>query len=100
MIGHLPTIYLLNHIYLIEKVQRAFTKHITGIRHFSYSKRLETLKLYSLQRRRDRYIALYMCGNLYKDWFQTFRILSPVLSLIVGEEPVLYTMPVLVDWAP
>ena len=37
--------YLLKHIYLIEKVQTAFTKHITGIRDFSYSKRLETLKL-------------------------------------------------------
>ena len=45
--------YLLKHIYLIEKVQRAFTKHISGISDFSYSKRLETLKLYSLQRRRD-----------------------------------------------
>ena len=45
-------------------------------------------------------IALYMCGKLLKDWFQTSLILSPVLTLIVGEEPVLYTMPVLVDWAP
>ena len=34
--------YLLKHIYLIEKVQRDFTKYITGIRYFSYSKRLET----------------------------------------------------------
>ena len=45
--------YLFNHIYLIEKVQRAFTKHITGLRDVSYSKRLETLTLYSLQRMRD-----------------------------------------------
>ena len=52
--------YLLKHIYLIEKVQRAFTKHISGIRDFSYSKRLETLKLYSLQRRRDRYSIIYV----------------------------------------
>ena len=51
--------YLLKHIYLIEKVQRAFTKHITGIRNFSYSKRLEILKLYSLQRRRERYSIIY-----------------------------------------
>ena len=92
--------YLLKHIYLIEKVQRAFTKHISGIRDFSYSKRLETLKLYSLQRRRDRYSAIYICGKLLKDLFQTSLIPSPVLSLIVGEEPVLYTMLVLVDWAP
>ena len=52
--------YLLKHIYLIEKVQRAFTKHISGIHNFSYSKRLETLKLYSLQRRRDRYSIIYL----------------------------------------
>ena len=52
--------YLLKHIYLIEKVQRAFTKHISGICDFSYSKRLETLKLYSLLRRRDRYSIIYM----------------------------------------
>ena len=41
-----------------------------------------------------------MCGTLLKDWFQTSLILSPVLSLIVGDEPVLYTMPVLVDRLP
>ena len=52
--------YLLKHIYLIENVQRAFTKHISGIRDFSYSKRLETLKLYSLQRRRERYSIIYV----------------------------------------
>ena len=52
--------YLLKHIYLTEKVQRAFTKHITGMRDFSYSKRLEILKLYSLQRRRVRYSIIYV----------------------------------------
>ena len=37
--------YLLKHVYLIEKVHRAFTKHITGMGYLSYSKRLEVLKL-------------------------------------------------------
>ena len=37
--------YLLKHVYLIEKVQRAFTKHISGMCVLSYSKRLEVLKL-------------------------------------------------------
>ena len=37
--------YLLKHVYLIEKVQRAFTKHFTGKRNLTYSKRLEVLKL-------------------------------------------------------
>ena len=46
--------------YLIEKVQRAFTKHISGKCFLSYSKRLEVLKLYSLQRRRERYGIIYV----------------------------------------
>ena len=84
--------YLLKHVYLIEKVQRAFTKHITGMCYLSYSKHLELLKLYSLQRRRERDIALSMCGKLLRDWFQTALILPLALSLIVGEELVLYIM--------
>ena len=52
--------YLLKHVYLIEKVQGAFTKLITGMRCLSYSKRLEVLKLYSLQRRRKRYSIIYV----------------------------------------
>ena len=52
--------YLLKHVYLIEKVQRAFTKHISGMCFLSYSKRLEVLKLYSLQRRRERYDIIYV----------------------------------------
>ena len=47
--------YLLKHVYLIDKVQRTFTKHISVMCFLSYSKRLEVLKLYSLQRRRERY---------------------------------------------
>ena len=52
--------YLLKHVYLIEMVQRAFTKHISGMCFLSYSKRLEVLKLYSLQRRRERYGIIYV----------------------------------------
>ena len=52
--------YLLKHVYLIEKAQRAFTKHITGMRYLSYSKRLEVLKLYSGQRRREIYSIIYV----------------------------------------
>ena len=51
--------YLLKHVYLIEKVQRAFIKHISGMCFLSYSKRLEVLKLSSLQRRRE--IWHYLC---------------------------------------
>ena len=52
--------YLLKHVYLIKKGQRAFTKHISGMCFLSYSKRLEVLKLYSLQRRRERYGIIYV----------------------------------------
>ena len=42
----------------LEKVQRSFTKHIAGLRDLSYHERLQTLKLYSLQRRRKRYCII------------------------------------------
>ena len=44
----------------IENIQRKFTKHITGMHSLPYENRLKHLKLYSLQRRRDRYIAIYI----------------------------------------
>ena len=42
----------------IEKVQRSFTKHVTEMRDLSYHERLQALKLYSLQRRRERYCII------------------------------------------
>ena len=45
--------YLLKHIYRIEKAQRAFTKHIKGIRDLSYSKRSDTLKLFFTNKERE-----------------------------------------------
>ena len=50
-------IYQIN---LIGKVQRSFTKHITGVHDLSYNERLKALKLYSLQRRRERYCIIYV----------------------------------------
>ena len=50
-------IYQIN---LIEKVQRSFTKHKTGMHDLSYNERLKALKLYSLQRRRERYCIIYV----------------------------------------
>ena len=47
-------------IKLLESVQRAFTKHIQGMHTYSYADRLSMLKLYSLQRRRDRYTIIYV----------------------------------------
>ena len=50
----------LNLINKLEKVQRSFTKHITGMFDLSYEDRLQQLKLYSQQRRRDRYQIIYI----------------------------------------
>ena len=52
--------HLLMSIYLIEKVQRSFTKHITGIKNKPHDECLKRLNLYSVQRRRDRYQIIYL----------------------------------------
>ena len=44
----------------IEAVQRNFTSKINGIRDKSYWDRLKHLKMYSLERRRERYIIIYI----------------------------------------
>ena len=47
-------------IYLIENVQRYFTKQIAGMRDLTYQERLRSLRLSSVQRRRDRYCIIYV----------------------------------------
>ena len=43
----------------IEQIQRSFTRNINGLKNIDYWERLKTLKFYSLQRRRERYIIIY-----------------------------------------
>ena len=52
--------FLIKHITQLEKIQRSFTKHITGMNDMPYHERLKTLGLYSLQRRRERYCIIYI----------------------------------------
>ena len=52
--------HLVKHIDQLEKIQRSFAKHITGMQSLEYSERLVSLKLYSLQRRRERYCIIYV----------------------------------------
>ena len=52
--------YLIKHINLVEKVQRSFTRFISGMKGLSYPERLTVLKLYSLQHRSERYIIIYV----------------------------------------
>ena len=44
----------------LEGVQRTFTSRIAGLQDFNYWQRLDKLNLYSLQRRRERYIIIYV----------------------------------------
>ena len=52
--------FLIKHITQLEKIQRSFTKHITGMNDMSYHERLKSLGLYSRQRRRERYCIIYI----------------------------------------
>ena len=47
-------------ILLIENIQRLFTRHIKDVAHLDYKDRLSALRLYSLQRRRERYLMIYV----------------------------------------
>ena len=44
----------------LEMVQRCFIRNITDIRHMSYWNQLKHLKLFSHERRRERYIIIYV----------------------------------------
>ena len=44
----------------IEDLQRKFTKNIQGMDEMTYRERLKKLKMYSQERRRDRYQVIYL----------------------------------------
>ncbi len=44
----------------LENVKRSFTRHVQGMQKLDYWERLSSLRLYSLQRRRERYDILYV----------------------------------------
>ena len=43
----------------LEQIQRTYTSKITGSDNLTYIQRLEKFKLYSLERRRERYLVIY-----------------------------------------
>ena len=47
-------------IQAFEAIQRTFTYKITEVQHLNYWERLHELILYTLQRRRERYIIIYI----------------------------------------
>ena len=50
----------ISEIQSIEYIQKSFTKKITGMNDKNYWERLKALNLYSLERRRERYIVIYV----------------------------------------
>ncbi len=63
----------------LEVIQRAFTARIQEVQHLDYWERLSELKLYSLQRRRERYCILYV-WKILED-----RV--PNVGIIVNQHP-------------
>ena len=58
----------------LERVQKNFTSKIDGLEHLNYHQRLKKLKLYSLERRRERYMII-------NAWQQIEGIIENVLGL-------------------
>ena len=52
--------YLAQEINMIEDVQRHFTKKIAGMEELNYRERLQKLRMYSQERRRDRYRIIFI----------------------------------------
>lgn len=52
--------HLQKEITLLESAQRRLTCTIEGLENLNYHQRLKELKIYSAQRRRDRYVLLYI----------------------------------------
>ena len=50
----------------LEAVQRSFTARIYGVSSLDYWSRLKSLKLYSLERRRERYLIIYVFKIIHK----------------------------------
>ena len=51
---------------LLENVQRCFTRRISGITDINYWDTLKELKLYSMERRRERYCIIYVLKMLHE----------------------------------
>ena len=43
----------------IERIQKSFTSRIEGLENMNYHERLKELKMYSLERRRERYLIIF-----------------------------------------
>ena len=73
--------FLIKHITQLEKIQRSFTKHITGMNDMPYHERLKSLGLYVLQRRRERYCIIYI-WQIIEGLVPNFS--NPIISTVSG----------------
>ena len=78
----------------IESLQRSFTYRIEGMRELNYWQRLEKLNLYSLERRRERFMIIYvwkiLCGlapNLSSSTCRVEAFLNPRRGLLCRVPP-------------
>merc|ERR1712055_72128 len=67
-----------NFINELEDIQKIFTRKIEGMEGLDYHERLKKLKMYSQERRRDRYLVIY-------GWQQIEKIKENVLKLELNE---------------
>ena len=58
----------------IEIIQWSYIRKINGYYGLNYWEVLKELKLYSLQRRRERYRIIYICGKSLRIWYQIFMV--------------------------
>ena len=61
----------------LENIQKIFTKKIDGMEELDYHERLKKLNMYSLERRRDRYLIIY-------GWQQIENIKENILKLEIS----------------
>ena len=84
---------------MVEKFQRSFTRFISGMKSLSYPEILTALKLYSLQRKRVRYIIIYVWEILEGLVPNPFRPICYVLKhRIIEGGPVSCHTLMLDDW--
>ena len=73
--------HLISDIAKLESVQRTITARIEGMEQYNYWERLQHLGLYSLQRRRERYLCIHMFkiysgilpNNLELSFYESYR---------------------------
>ena len=81
----------LKSVYILEKVQRSFTKHMARMHTMFYEERLKHLNLYSIQRKQDRYQIIYLWYFL-KSLCQTSLLQLHVHTQNVEADPAQYCM--------